>query len=70
MNRETKKNRVNDRVHLLEMTLIRMSESMTKIIERTEILSKNQQKIIDAITEGENKEEKSNDVDESQSTGV
>ena len=70
MNRETKKKRVNDRVHLLEMTLIRMSESMTKIIERTEILSKNQQKIIDAITEGENKEEKSNDVDESQSTGV
>mgnify|MGYP003678953783 CR=1 FL=1 len=70
MNRETKKNRVNDRVHLLEMTLIRMSESMTKIIERTEILSKNQQKIIDAITEGENKEEESNDIDESQSTGV
>ena len=70
MNRETKKNRVNDRVHLLEMTLIRMSESMTKIIERTEILSKNQQRIIDAITGGDNKEEDDNDVDESQSTGV
>tara|TARA_R110000744_G_scaffold251303_1_gene367255 strand:+ start:562 stop:774 length:213 start_codon:yes stop_codon:yes gene_type:complete len=70
MDREQKKSSLSKRINLLEMTLIRMSESMTKIIERTEILSKNQQRIIDAITGGENKEEKSNDVDESQSTGV
>lgn len=70
MSREAKKQRINDRVHLLEMTIINMSQSITKIIERTEILSKNQQKIIDAITEGDNKKEEDNDVDESQATGV
>ena len=70
MDREQKKSSLSKRINLLEMTLIRMSESMTKIIERTEILSKNQQRIIDAITGGDNKEEDDNDVDESQSTGV
>jgi len=65
MNREAKKKRTNDRIHLLEMTIINMSESITKIIERTEILSKNQQRIIDALTP-DNKE----DVDEAEATGV
>lgn len=69
MNREVKKKNMNDRVHHLEIIIINMSESITKIIERTEILSKNQQKIIDALTKEDN-EEGGSDIDESQSTGV
>ena len=66
MKNNIKKAKLNDRVHLLEMTVIRMSESLTKVIERIEILSKNQQKIIDALTPNEEKD----DVDEAESTGV
>ena len=67
MKNNIKKAKLNDRVHLLEMTLIRLSESFTKIIERVEILSKNQQKIIDTLTADN---EVSEDIDEAQSTGI
>tara|TARA_R110000796_G_scaffold215671_1_gene331655 strand:+ start:472 stop:684 length:213 start_codon:yes stop_codon:yes gene_type:complete len=62
-----KKSTLSDRVHLLETTIINMAESTSIIKANQDKLINNQNKIINDLY---TKEEESNEVDESQSTGV
>ena len=62
-----KKSKLNARVHLLEMTIIRMAESISLMKKQIDILAGNQNKIIDAISPPEKTD---NEVDEANSTGV
>lgn len=66
MKRDKKNSTLSDRLHTIEMITIRQSESINKIYQYLEILSKNQQKIIDTYPE----EDKGEDIDEAKSTGV
>tara|TARA_R110002049_G_scaffold230196_2_gene402342 strand:+ start:3718 stop:3894 length:177 start_codon:yes stop_codon:yes gene_type:complete len=58
---------MNDRIHLLEMTIIRLAETTSKLKKQIDILSANQNKIIDSISPPK---ETDNEVDEAESTGV
>ena len=62
-----KKSTMNDRIHLLEMTIIRLAETTSKLKKQIDILSANQNKIIDSISPPK---ETDNEVDEAESTGV
>lgn len=62
-----KKSTMNDRIHLLEMTIIRLAQSVSLLKEQIDKLSHNQNKIIDAISPPK---ETGNEVDEANSTGV
>ena len=62
-----KKATQSDRIHLLEMTIIRLAETTSRLKKQIDILSGNQNKIIDAISPPK---EDDNDVDEADSTGV
>jgi len=62
-----KKSTQSERTHLLEMTIIRMAESVSLLKKQIDILSVNQGKIIDAISPPK---EEDNKVDEAESTGV
>ena len=62
-----KKSTLNDRVHLLEMVIIRMAETSSILKKKIDILSQNQNHIIDSISPP-NKE--GGKVDEAESTGV
>tara|TARA_B110000211_G_C13709250_1_gene390998 strand:- start:277 stop:483 length:207 start_codon:yes stop_codon:yes gene_type:complete len=62
-----KKGTMNDRIHLLESTIINMAESISIMKANQDKLINNQNKIINDLYK---KEEESNEVDESQSTGV
>lgn len=63
-----KKSTLSDRVHLLETTIINMAESMSIIKANQDKLINNQNKIIGDIYADDTDD--SNEVDESQSTGV
>tara|TARA_R110000796_G_scaffold103802_1_gene213230 strand:+ start:623 stop:799 length:177 start_codon:yes stop_codon:yes gene_type:complete len=52
-----KKSAVNDRIHLLEMTVIKLAETTSILKKQLDILSANQSKIIDAISPPKDKEE-------------
>lgn len=52
-----KKSSINDRVHLLEMTILNMAQSISMIKKNQDILIGNQNKIIEAITPAEEVEE-------------
>ena len=62
-----KKKTTNDRIHLLEMTIIKLAETTSILKKQIDILSANQNKIIDAISPPK---EEGNTVDEAESTGV
>ena len=62
-----KKSTQSDRIHLLEMTIINLAETTSKLKKQIDILAGNQNKIIDAISPPE---ETGNEVDEADSTGV
>ena len=62
-----KKGTMNDRIHLLEVTMIRMAESISLLKKQIDILSGNQNKIIDAISPPK---DTGNEIDEAESTGV
>ena len=62
-----KKSAMNDRVHLLEMTIIRLAETTSRLKKQIDILAANQNKIIDAVSPPQ---ETDNEVDEAESTGV
>ena len=52
-----KRGTMNDRIHLLEMTVIKLAETTSILKKQIDILSANQNKIIDAISPPEDKEE-------------
>lgn len=52
-----KKSTQADRIHLLEMTVIKLAETTSILKKQIDILSANQGKIIDAISPPEDKEE-------------
>mgnify|MGYP003636874685 FL=1 len=62
-----KKSTANERIHLLEMTLIKLAETTSILKKQIDILSANQSKIIDAISPPK---EEGSEVDEAKSTGV
>lgn len=62
-----KKKTTNDRIHLLEMTIINLAETTSRLKKQIDILAGNQNKIIDAISPPK---EDDKDVDEAESTGV
>jgi hypothetical protein len=62
-----KKKTTNDRIHLLEMTVIKLAETTSILRKQIDILSANQGKIIDAISPPK---EEGSQVDEAKSTGV
>mgnify|MGYP003652456581 CR=1 FL=1 len=62
-----KKKTTNDRIHLLEMTIINLAETTSRLKKQIDILSGNQNKIIDAISPPK---EEGSEVDEAKSTGV
>ena len=62
-----KKAILSERLHLLEVTMIRMAESISLLKKHNDILSQNQSKIIDAISPPK---EEGDTVDEAESTGV
>ena len=51
-----KKSTQADRIHLLEMTIINLAETTSRLKKQIDILSHNQNKIIDAISPPEDKE--------------
>ena len=51
-----KRGTMNDRIHLLEMTVIKLAETTSILKKQLDILSHNQNKIIDAISPPEDKE--------------
>lgn len=62
-----KKSTLNDRVHLLEMVIIKLAESVSLLKKHNDKLTQNQNMIIDSISPPN---EEGNDVDEARSTGV
>ena len=62
-----KRGTMNDRIHLLEMTVIKLAETTSILKKQLDILSANQSKIIDAISPPK---EEGDTVDEAESTGV
>jgi len=62
-----KKATQSDRIHLLEMTIINLAETTSRLKKQIDILSANQNKIIDAISPPK---EEGDTVDEAESTGV
>ena len=62
-----KKSTQSDRIHLLEMTIINLAETTSKLKKQIDILAGNQNKIIDAVSPPEKID---NEVDEADSTGV
>ena len=62
-----KKSTMNERIHLLEMTIINLAETTSRLKKQIDILSHNQNKIIDAISPPK---DTGNEVDEAESTGV